>query len=58
MLEALAGFVLVAGEVEDQAGMQVLEDRVPVRPAELVDRRDRALVSPAPYSPRRRAASR
>ena len=43
VLEALAGFLLVAGEIEDQAGMQVLEDRVPVRPGELVDRRHRGL---------------
>ena len=43
MLEALAGFLLVAGEVVDHAGMQVLEDRVPIRPGELVDRRHRFL---------------
>ena len=43
MLEALAGFLLVAGEVVDHAGMQVLEDRVPVRAGKLVDRRHGAL---------------
>ena len=39
MLEAFAGFRLVAGEVVHHAGMQVFEDRVPIRPGELVDRR-------------------
>ena len=43
VLEALAGFLLVAGEVVDHAGMQILEDGVPIRTGEPVDRRDRAL---------------
>ena len=54
MLEALAGFLLVAGEVVDHAGMQLLEDRVPVRPGEPVDRRHRALaVAGAIHAPGR-----
>ena len=42
-VEALAGLLLVAGEIEDQAGMQVLEQRVPVGALQLVDRLDGAL---------------
>ena len=42
-VEALAGFLLVAGEIEDQAGVQVLEQRVPVGALQLVDRLDRGL---------------
>ena len=42
-LEALAGFLLVAGEIEDQAGVQVLEQRVPVGALQLVDRLDGGL---------------
>ena len=32
MLEPLAGFLLVAGKFENQAGMHVLEQTVPIRP--------------------------
>ncbi len=42
-LETFARFGLVAGELGDHAGMQILEDGIPVRPGELVDRGDRAL---------------
>ena len=43
MLETFSRFLLIAGEVVDHAGMQVLEDRVPLRPGQLVDRRHGAL---------------
>ena len=43
MLETLARFRLVAGEIEDQAGVQVLEDRVPFGTGQPVDRRHRGL---------------
>ena len=53
-LETLAGFLLVAGEIEDQAGMQILEQRVPVGALQLVDRLDRGLgVAGAVAAPRR-----
>ena len=42
-LEALGGLLLLAGEVEDQRGMQILEDGVPIRAGELVDGVDRML---------------
>ncbi len=41
-LEPLAGFFGLSGQIQNHAGMQVLEDRVPVRACELVDRSDRA----------------
>src|SRR5262249_16134922 len=36
-LEALGGLLLLAGEVEDQRGMRLLEDGIPIRAGELVD---------------------
>src|SRR6516164_10330838 len=36
-LEALGGLLLLAGDVEDQGSMQLLEDGVPIRAGELVD---------------------
>ena len=48
MLEALSRFLLIAGEVVDHAGMQFLEDRVPIRSGQPVDRRHRALGVAAP----------
>ena len=41
-LVALAGVLLVVGKVEDEAGMQILEDRIPVRAGQFVHRIDRA----------------
>ncbi len=35
-LIALAGVLLVVGKIEDEAGMQILEDRIPVRARQLV----------------------
>ena len=43
MFETLAGFLLVAGNIENQAGMQFLENCVPVRPGEMIDCRDGSL---------------
>src|SRR5262245_18848775 len=43
-LEPLACVTLLAGQVEDHPGMQALEDVVPVRSDQLVDRIDRSLV--------------
>ncbi len=43
MREARAGVLLVAGDVVDHAGMQFLEDGVPIRTGEPVDRCHRAL---------------
>ena len=43
MFETLAGFLLVAGNVVNHAGMQFLENCVPVRPGEMIDRRDSSL---------------
>ena len=43
MLEPLRRVLLVVGEVEDQAGMHVLEDAVPFGARELVDGVDGAL---------------
>ena len=40
---ALGRFLALRRHVEDQAGMQILEDRVPVRARQLVDRIDRDL---------------
>ena len=40
-LVALAGFLLVVGKIEDEAGMHILEDRIPVRARQLVHRIDR-----------------
>src|SRR5579875_1277385 len=37
LLESLAGLLLVAGQVEDKAGMQILEDRVPIGACEPID---------------------
>src|SRR5260221_12555678 len=42
-VEALAGLLLGACEIEDQAGVQVLEQRVPLGALPLVDRLDGAL---------------
>ena len=42
LLQPLAGFLLVPRQVEDQPGMQVLEDRVPLRTGEAIDPLDRA----------------
>ena len=39
-LVALGGIFFVVGEIEDQSGMHVLEDRVPVRSGEPVERVD------------------
>src|SRR5215813_10364660 len=36
-LEALRGLLLLAGDVEDQCGMQVLEESIPICAAKLVD---------------------
>ena len=43
MLEALAGFLLLAGKIEDHRGVQILEDGVPVRTGKLVDGVGRSL---------------
>ena len=43
MFETLAGFLLVAGNVGNHAGMQFLENRVPVRPGKMIDSRNCAL---------------
>ena len=43
MVEALAGLLLVVGEIENEAGMHVLEDAVPFRTRQLVDGVDGAL---------------
>ena len=43
MLETLAGFLLIAGNVVNQPRVQFLENRVPVGPGEVIDRRDGAL---------------
>src|SRR5438445_737586 len=40
-LEALAGLLSVAREIEDQAGMKVLEKRVPIGPSQPIDGIDR-----------------
>ncbi len=37
VLQALAGILLLAGRVENHAGMQFLEDTVPIGPGEFVD---------------------
>ena len=42
-LKALGGFFLLAGDVEDHRGVQILEDRVPVRSGKLVDGVSRGL---------------
>ncbi len=42
-LVALGGIFFVVGEIEDQSSMHVLEDRVPVRPGEPVERVDRRM---------------
>ncbi len=42
-LEARAGVLVIAGEIENEAGVQALEDRVPVRTRELVDQQDGVL---------------
>ena len=39
-LVAFGGVLFVVGEIEDQSGMHVLEDRIPVRPGEPVERVD------------------
>jgi len=43
-LEPLASIALLARQIEDHAGVQALEDVVPVRSDKLVDRIDRGLV--------------
>ena len=42
-VETLAGLFLVARQIEDQAGVQILEQRVPVGALQLVDRLDGGL---------------
>ena len=42
-VETLAGLFLVARQIEDQAGVQVLEQRIPVGALQLVDRLDGGL---------------
>src|SRR5262249_14591505 len=37
LLQPLAGVLAVAGEVENEAGMQILEGAIPLRPVETVD---------------------
>ena len=37
LLQPLARFLAAAGDVEDQTGVEFLEDAVPVRPCELID---------------------
>ena len=42
-LETRAGILFLACEFEDHAGVQILEDRIPFRPGQLVDVGDRGL---------------
>ena len=42
-LQALARFLLVVGKVQDQSGVQILEDGVPVRSGQPIDGLDRRL---------------
>ena len=42
-LVALAGILFVVGDIEDQAGMQILEDGVPIRTGEPVEGVDRGV---------------
>ena len=59
MLEALAGFFLVGGSIVNQTGVQILEDRVPFRAGEVVDRGDRTLaVIRRKQAPRRKQGCR
>ena len=44
LLQPTAGFLLVACKIENQPGMQVLEDRVPLRTGQTIDPLDRALL--------------
>ena len=56
---ALAGFLLVVGDIEDEPGVGVLEDGVPVRSSQLVERFDRGVrVARARESPCRKQRRR